>query len=201
MWAGLSLGPDRHTTSHTYNIAEHVYKKPHTLYTQPIENFQKSRTGCEKILSFLDRTKPHQARYGATLITLHICHPSRVCKAVDELSRNLNIVSYFSIKPSKPNMVQTCQCHQCQIYDRCSKVFFFLQSWIFANSASVCLWGENVNTPTVCRCFLALINPKKDSQIEDGRSDQHRVFFILEIIASSPTFIERNESANDEGKP
>ena len=98
-------------------------------------------------------------------------------------------------------MVQTCQCHQSQIYDQSSKVFFFPQLWIFAHSASVCLWGENVNTPTVCRCFLALINPKKDSQIEDGRSDQHRVFFILEIIASSPTFIERNESANDEGKP
>ena len=105
------------------------------------------------------------------------------------------------LNQTKSNMVQTCQCHQSQIYDQSSKVFFFLQLWIFANSASVCLWGENVNTPTVCRCFLALINPKKDSQIEDGRSDQHRVFFILYIIMSSSTFIKRNESANDEGKP
>ena len=89
-----------------------------------------------------------------------------------------------------------------QIYDQSSKVFFsFFNCVFFATSASVCLWGENVNTPTVCRCFLALINPKKDSQIADGRSDQHRVFFILYIIMSSSTFIERNESANDEGKP
>ena len=71
-------------------------------------------------------------------------------------------------------------------------VFFFLQLWIFANSASVCLWGENVNTPTVCRCFLALINPKKDSQIEDGRSDQQSCLY-------PPTFIERNESAMMKG--
>ena len=89
------------------------------------------------------------------------------------------------LNQTKPNMAQTCQCHQSQrlryMINLVKFFFSFFNCVFFATSASVCLWGENVNTPTVCRCFLALINPKKDSQIEDGRSDQHRVVFILPL--------------------